>query len=114
MFGKVELLAPAGDTECFESALKFGADAIYLAGTEFGMRTASKNFTFEDLKLSVEKAHKKGVKVHITCNTLPRNDEIDRLPEFLKTAQDCGVDAFIIADLGVMSLAAKYAPYFKK
>ena len=50
MFGKVELLAPAGDTECFESALKFGADAIYLAGTEFGMRTASKNFTFEDLK----------------------------------------------------------------
>lgn len=110
MFGKVELLAPAGDTECFESALKFGADAIYLAGTEFGMRTASKNFTFEDLKLSVEKAHKKGVKVHITCNTLPRNDEIDRLPEFLKTAQDCGVDAFIIADLGVMSLAAKYAP----
>ncbi len=107
---KIELLAPAGDPECFDSALKFGADAIYLAGTEFGMRTASKNFTPEQLTEAVKKAHEKGVKVHVTCNTLPRNEEIDRLPEFLKTAQECGVDAFIIADLGVMSLAAKYAP----
>ena len=79
MFGKVELLAPAGDTECFDSALKFGADAIYLAGTEFGMRTASKNFTPEQLTEAVKKAHEKGVKVHVTCNTLPRNEEIDRL-----------------------------------
>lgn len=107
---KAELLAPAGDSECFDSALKFGADAIYLAGTEFGMRTASKNFSAEELKAAVEKAHAKGVKVYVTCNTLPRNDEIDRLPEWLVAAQDCGVDAFIIADLGVMSLAAKYAP----
>lgn len=107
---EIELLAPAGDPECFDGALKFGADAIYLAGTEFGMRTASKNFSADELKKAVEKAHAKGVKVHVTCNTLPRNNEIDRLPEFLKTVQDCGVDAFIIADLGVMNLAAKYAP----
>ena len=107
---KIELLAPAGDPECFDSALKFGADAIYLAGTEFGMRTASKNFSPDDLKKAVEAAHSKGVTVHVTCNTLPRNDEIERLPEFLETVQACGVDAFIIADLGVMSLAAKYAP----
>ncbi|MBR2177401.1 MAG: U32 family peptidase [Clostridia bacterium] len=107
---KVELLAPAGDPECFDSALKFGADAIYLAGTEFGMRTASRNFSPEALKNAVDKAHAKGVRVHVTCNTLPRNDEMERLPEFLTTVQDCGADAFIIADLGVMSLAAKYAP----
>lgn len=107
---KGELLSPAGDAECFESALKFGADAIYLAGKEFGMRTASSNFDTDTLKKSVEKAHGKDVKVYVTCNTLPRNDEIDRIPEFLEQAQDCGVDAFIIADLGVMKLAEKYAP----
>lgn len=107
---KGELLSPAGDAECFESALKFGADAIYLAGREFGMRTASSNFDTDTLKKSVEKAHGKDVKVYVTCNTLPRNDEIDRIPEFLEQAQDCGVDAFIIADLGVMKLAEKYAP----
>ena len=107
---KTELLAPAGDMECLESALKFGADAVYLAGNEFGMRTASKNFSAQELKISVEKAHGSGTKVYVTCNTLPRNDEIDRLPEFLETVQECGADAFIIADLGVMELAARYAP----
>ena len=107
---KGELLSPAGDAECFESALKFGADAIYLAGKEFGMRTASSNFDTDTLRASIRKAHEKNVKVYLTCNTLPRNNEIDRMPEFLEKAQDCGVDAFIIADLGVMSLAHKYAP----
>lgn len=107
---KGELLSPAGDAECFESALKFGADAIYLAGQEFGMRTASSNFDIETLRQSVKKAHQKNVKVYVTCNTLPRNDEITRLPEFLEQVQDCGADAFIIADLGVMALAEKYAP----
>ncbi len=107
---KGELLAPAGDAECFDSALKFGADAIYLAGKQFGMRTASKNFDADTLSRSVQKAHEKGVKVYVTCNTLPRNHEMDQLPEFLEQCQDCSVDGLIIADLGVMSLAAKYAP----
>ena len=107
---KPELLSPAGDMESFESALKFGADAIYLAGTQFGMRSASKNFTPDELKTAVEAAHSKGVKVYVTCNTLPRNNEIDELPDFMKTVAECGADAFIIADLGVMELAAKYAP----
>ena len=107
---KPELLAPAGDRECLDSAIDFGADAVYLAGTEFGMRTASKNFDPDELKAAVEKAHRRNVKIYVTCNTLPRNDEIERLPEFLKTVQDTGADAFIIADLGVMSMAAKYAP----
>lgn len=107
---KMELLSPAGDSESLESALSFGADAVYLAGTQFGMRSASKNFTQDELRAAVEKAHNKGSRVFITCNTLPRSKELDELPEFMKFAQDCGADAFIIADLGVMELAAKYAP----
>lgn len=107
---RVELLSPAGDQECFLNALQFGANAIYLAGKEFGMRTASSNFDIDTLKDCIALAHQKGVKVYMTCNTLPRNNEIDRMPEFLSNAAECGVDAFIIADLGVFSLAQKYAP----
>ncbi len=105
-----ELLSPAGDAECFESALRFGADAIYLAGKQFGMRSAPSNFDMDTLAGCIKKAHEKNVKVYVTCNTLPRNEEIDRMPEFLEQVAECGADAFIIADLGVMSLAAKYAP----
>ncbi len=105
-----ELLAPAGDEECFNSALTFGADAIYLAGKQFGMRSAPENFDFDTLKRSIEKAHQKNVKVYVTCNTLPRNEEIERMPEYLSNIAACGADAFIIADLGVMALAEKYAP----
>ena len=106
---KLELLSPAGDGEALESALRFGADAVYLAGTQFGMRSAPKNFTDEQLAAAVKAAHEKNVRVYVTCNTLPKNNEIDQIPAFLEKAQDFGVDAFIIADLGVMTLAAKYA-----
>lgn len=91
-------------------ALHYGADAVYLAGTQFGMRAAAGNFTFPELKLATELAHANGTAVHMTCNTLPREDELAQLPEFLEQAQDAGVDAFIIADLGVMAAAEKYAP----
>ena len=107
---KPEVLSPAGDMECLEAALRFGADAVFLAGTRFGMRTASKNFSDEDLKRACSLAHNNNVKVHLTCNTLPRGDETDSLPDFLMMARDAGVDAFIIADIGVMELAKKYAP----
>ena len=105
-----ELLSPAGDMERLDSALQFGADAVYLAGVEFGMRTAPSNFTMDELKTAVERAHAKGVKVYLTCNTLPRNEELERLPEFLQYAGQIGIDAFIIADLGVMKLAHLHAP----
>lgn len=105
-----ELLSPAGDFECFQSALKFGADAIYLAGEEYGMRTSSANFDHDTLKKAVALAHEKGVAVYVTCNTTPRSKETETLPSFLESAADCGVDAFIVADLGVFSLAKKYAP----
>lgn len=104
-----ELLAPAGDMERFDRALYFGADAIYIGGSAFSMRAAPLNFTFDEMKEAVEKAHKSSVKVYLACNTVPRNDEIKDFPEFLQKARDCGIDAFIISDLGVMSLAQKYA-----
>ena len=91
-------------------ALHYGADAVYLAGTQFGMRAAAGNFTFDELKKAVKLAHEKGAAVHMTCNTLPRENELASLPVFPEQAQDAGVDAFIIADLGVMAVAAKYAP----
>lgn len=104
-----EILAPAGDMECLRNSLKFGADAVYLAGKQFGMRTASKNFDNEELKQAVDLAHSYDSKLYITINTLPRNNEIEVLPDFLMYAQEIGVDAFIIADLGVFELAKKYA-----
>lgn len=107
---KYEVLSPAGDLECLISAVNFGADAVYLAGEQFGMRTASKNFNDENLAKGIEYAHNRGVKVYITCNTLPRNNELDELPRFMATSQELGADAFIIADLGVMEFAKKYAP----
>lgn len=91
-------------------ALHYGADAVYLAGTQFGMRAAAGNFNKEQLREAVKLAHEKGAKVHVTCNTLPREAELKNLPAFLEEAADAGVDAFIIADLGVMDYAAKYAP----
>lgn len=107
---KIELLAPAGDLERLQMALHYGADAVYLAGTQFGMRAAAGNFTFPELRQATELAHANGTAVHMTCNTLPREDELAQLPRFLEQAQDAGVDAFIIADLGVMAAAEKYAP----
>ena len=91
-------------------ALHYGADAVYLAGTQFGMRASAGNFTFPELSKATKLAHANGTAVYMTCNTLPREDELAQLPEFLEQAQDAGVDAFIIADLGVMAAAKKYAP----
>lgn len=106
----IELLSPAGDMERLVLAVKFGADAVYLAGEQFGMRTNPSNFNAEQLKKAVELVHSNNKKVYLTCNTLPRNNEIGALPDYLKYASNIGVDAFIIADMGVLSLAKKYAP----
>lgn len=109
-FNLTEVLSPAGDMEALEAALRFGADAVYLGYTEFGMRTAPKNFDADGLKEAVQKVHAKGKKLYLTCNTLPRIDQIKRMPRLLECAQAVNVDAFIIADMGVFELAKKYAP----
>ena len=105
-----ELLSPAGDRERLEAALMYGADAVYLGGDAFGMRAAPQNFNFEQLEEAIKLCHAKGVKVYLTCNTLARNDEILKLPSYLERWADIGVDAFIVADIGVLSLCKKYAP----
>jgi putative protease len=107
---KPELLAPAGDWEKLQMAVLYGADAVYLAGTSFGMRSFAGNFSDEELPRAVDFAHRHGVKVHATVNTMPRSGEVDRLPEHLEKLNDAGVDALILADLGAFILAGKYAP----
>ena len=107
---KPELLAPAGDWEKLQMAVLYGADAVYLAGTSFGMRSFAGNFSDEELPRAVDFAHRHGVKVHATVNTMPRSGEVDRLPEHLEKLNDAGVDALILADLGAFTLAGKYAP----
>lgn len=88
----------------------YGADAVYLAGTDFGMRSFAGNFTPEELPVAVEYAHSHGVKVHVTVNTMPRNHEVKDLPAYLERLNDAKVDALILADLGAFTLAGKYAP----
>ena len=110
MMNKPEILSPAGDMDSLRAALRFGADAVFLAGKAFGMRSAPRNFSEDELKAACALAHARGKKIHLTVNTLPRNSELPALPSFLAMAQDCGVDAFIIADLGVFDAARRYAP----
>ena len=107
---KLELLSPAGDMERLKMSVLYGADAVYLAGTSFGMRSFAGNFAPEELPEAVKFAHDHGVKCHVTVNTMPRNDEIALLPDYLQQLDDAGVDALIIADLGAFTLAGKYAP----
>ncbi len=105
-----ELLSPAGDYECLEAAVDYGCDAVYLGGTEFGMRAGPKNFDSETLEKAVKYAHDRNVKVYLTCNTVPTNDEVEAFPEFIKKAAETGIDAVIVADIGVMAMVKKYAP----
>ena len=107
---KLELLSPAGDMERLKMSVLYGADAVYLAGTDFGMRSFAGNFSAEELPVAVKFAHEHGVKVHVTVNTMPRNDEVIALPAYLERLEDAGVDALILADLGAFTLAGKYAP----
>ena len=108
---RIELLSPAGDMERLEMAVLYGADAVYLAGTSFGMRSFAGNFSPEELPKAVRYAHDHGVKVHVTVNTMPRNGEVDDLPEHLQRLDDAGVDALILADLGAFTMAGRYAPH---
>jgi putative protease len=95
-------------------AVLYGADAVYLAGTDFGMRAFAGNFTPEQLPQAVKFAHDHGVKAHVTVNIMPRNDEVKSLPAYLEQLDDAGVDALILADLGAFTLAGKYAPHCQR
>lgn len=99
-----ELLAPAGNPEKLDYALRYGADAVYLSGEQFGMRAAAGNFTPEELAAAVQKVHSFGKRVYITINTMPRNAEIPALKDYLKRVGELSPDAVIVADFGVFSL----------
>lgn len=107
---KLEVLSPAGDYERLESAVRYGADAVYLGRKNFGMRAGSPNFDYDTLCKAVSLVHEKGRKLYITCNTLPRNNEIPQFRQFIDEAVSSGADALIVADLGLLSLIKKYAP----
>ncbi len=111
---KPELLSPAGDMEKLKMAVAYGADAVYLAGTSFGMRSFAGNFTDDELSAAVGYAHDHGVKTHVTVNTMPRSTEVDALPAHLERLDAAGVDALIIADLGAFTMAGKYAPHCER
>lgn len=105
-----ELLSPAGSLEALKYAVMYGADAVYCALPRFGMRAAPVSLTIGELHDGCIFAHARGKKVYLTLNNLPTNDELSELPQYIKDAAEAGVDAFIIADLGVLSLAKQYAP----
>ena len=111
---KPEILAPAGDMERLYMAVDYGADAVYLAGTSFGMRSFAGNFSPEELPQAVAYWHAHGVKVHVTVNTMPRNAEAARLPDYLRQLDAVGVDALILADLGAFMQAGRYAPHCQR
>ena len=106
----LEILSPVGDMERLYAALDYGADAVYLGGTAFGMRAASAKFTPELLNQACGLAHDRGKRVYLTCNTLPHNSEIPHFEGFVKDAADAGVDALIVTDIGLLSLAKKFVP----
>lgn len=109
---KMELLAPAGGMEQLKMAVHFGANAVYLAGRRWGMRSACRNFSPGELAEAVEYAHAHGVSVHLTVNVLMRQEDFaeDALPAYLSQCADAGVDAFIMGDLGAIALAREVAP----
>ena len=111
---KPEILAPAGDMERLYMAVDYGADAVYLAGTSFGMRSFAGNFSPEELPQAVAYCNGHGVKVHVTVNTMPRNAEAARLPDYLRRLDAVGVDALILADLGAFMQAGRYAPHCQR
>lgn len=110
---RLELLSPAGDWERLEMALAYGADAVYLAGDTFGMRAFAGNFSQEDLPRAAALCREKGADLHVTCNTMPRNQEVAALPAWLELLEESGVTAVILADVGVLALAKRYAPSVK-
>ena len=106
----LEVLSPAGDRDRMNMAIRYGADAVYLAGKSFGMRSAAGNFDNDELRDAIRYAHDNSVKVYVTCNTVPRQDEALQIPEFLETLESVHADGVIVTDIGVMAMCRKYCP----
>ena len=107
---RIELLAPAGNLEKLKTAINFGADAVYLGGNKLNLRAAADNFTIEELKEGLEYAHSRGKKVHVTLNVIPHNEDLVGIEEYITELYEIGVDAVLIADPGIISIAREVAP----
>lgn len=107
---KIELLAPAGDLEKLKIAVLYGADAVYLGGTNFGLRAKAKNFDYDQMKEGVEFAHANDVKVYVTCNIFAHNEDFEEMADYFKELEELKVDAILVADPGVFALARKTVP----
>ena len=105
-----EILAPCGSPETLEAALRCGCDAVYLGGVKFSARGKAVNFSEEELRLAVYECHRRGVKVHLAINTIIRDDEIDDCINAISFAAEIGVDALIVQDLAVYTIAHSLFP----
>lgn len=106
----MELLAPVGNIDKLKLAIHYGADAVYLASKRFGLRTFAGNFDMEELKWAVDYVHNAGKKIYITINIIPHDSDFDGLEDYIKDLDKLGVDAVIVADLGVMQVVKRVAP----
>ena len=107
---KPEVLAPAGNLRGLKAAVDYGADAVYCGGKAFGMRSAPKNLSLEDFEEGARYAHARGARVYVTCNVLPRNNEVRAIQEYISQLAGTGVDALIVTDIGVLMTAHSVAP----
>ena len=107
---KPELLAPAGNMEKLKMACIYGADAVFLAGKQFGLRAFSDNFTLVEMAEAVQFAHRMGKKVYVTVNMYPHNSDLIELPRYLRSIRNCGVDGVIVADPGVFRMVQDTIP----
>lgn len=107
---KPELLAPAGNLEKLKTAIDFGADAVYLGGNKLNLRAGADNFTIEQLKEGLEYAHSRGRKVHVTLNVIPHDEDLVGIEEYLTELHELGVDAILVADPGIFSVAKRVVP----
>lgn len=108
--GKIELLAPAGDFEKLKTALHFGADAVYFAGKNYGLRAFGTNFENQDLKTAVEYVHSLGKKAYVTINIYARDKDFDGLADYLKELENAKVDAVLVSDMGVLQFIREHSP----
>ena len=107
---KPELLAPAGNLEKLKVAIHYGADALYLSGKAYGLRSFAQNFTIREMEEGIKYANKKGVKVYVTVNIFSHNEDLEKLPQYLIQLEELGIDAIIVSDPGIISMANEFIP----
>ncbi len=107
---KIELLAPAGDLERLKTAIRYGADAVYLGGKQFSLRSRASNFDLKEIREGVEFANQYGAKIHVTVNIVPHDEDLAGVEEYLKQLEEIGVTAIIVASVSIMEIAKRVAP----